>query len=295
MQQGAVVHRHHGHDLQIIVLAGNGSQCGTGAKYHALLVGGVHVDHAGGGRVDEVIVGAGVQRIQLRLQVIHVDLCAGNALGDGLHGRVVQRLQLALVLLHQSLDLGVGVTGSLIGGGVKGLLRYLAFVGLVLVVVGLVLGIRLVEVVGVVLNALEQLVVLIQLLLVDIQLALQVILLHIQIGALQPGDQVALIHIAALRDIQLGDGAGVAGHDVGLVGGLHHTAVLADIDAVGLGAPDHQKNHEQTGQNDKSIPVGGQLFVHHDPAVLQIRKVLNGCRHNYLVSINTSITASSSS
>ena len=227
--------------------------------------------------------------------MIHVDLCTGNALGDGLHGRVVQRLQLALVLLHQSLDLGVGVTGSLIGGGVKGLLRYLAFVGLVLVVVGLVLGIRLVEVVGVVLNAFEQLVVLIQLLLVDIQLALQVILLHIQIGALQPGDQVAFVHIAALRDIQLGDGAGVAGHDVGLVGGLHHTAVLADIDAVGLGAPDHQKNHEQTGQNDKSIPVGGQLFVHHDPAVLQIRKVLNGCRHNYLVSINTSITASSSS
>ena len=146
------------------------------------------MDHAGGGRIDEVIVGTSVQGIQLRLQVIHVDLCTGNALGDGLHGRVVQRLQLALVLLHQSLDLGVGVTGSLIGGGVKGLLRYLTFVGLVLVVVGLVLGIRLVEVVGVVLNALEQLVVLIQLLLVDIQLALQVILLHIQIGALQPGD-----------------------------------------------------------------------------------------------------------
>ena len=27
----------------------------------------------------------------------------------------------------------------------------------------------------------------------------------------------------------------------------------------------------------------------------ELRKVLNGCRHNYLVSINTSITASSSS
>ena len=253
------------------------------------------MDHAGGGRVDEVIVSTSVQGIQLRLQIIHIDLCAGNALGDGLHGGVVQSLQLALVLLHQRFDLGVGVTGSLIGGGVKGLLRYLAFVGLVLVVVGLVLGIRLVEIVGIVLNALEQLVVLIQLLLVDIQLALQVILLHIQIGALQSGDQVALVHIAALRDIQLGDGAGVAGHDVGLVGGLHHTAVLADIDAVGLGAPDHQKNHEQTGQNDKGVPVRGQFFVHHDPAVLQIRKVLNGCRHNYLVSINTSITASSSS
>ena len=295
MQQGTVVYRHHGHDLQIIVLAGNSSQCGTGAQHHALLVGGVHVDHAGGGRVDEVIVGAGVQGIQLRLQVIHVDLCTGNALGDGLHGRVVQRLQLALVLLHQSLDLGVGVTGSLIGGGVKGLLRYLTFVGLVLVVVGLILGVGLVKIVGVVLNALEQLVVLVQLLLVDIQLALQIILLHIQVGALQPGDQVALVHIAALRDIQLGDGAGVAGHDVGLVGGLHHTAVLADIDAVGLGAPDHQKDHEQAGQNDKGVPVRGQLFVHHDPAVLQIRKVLNGCCHNYLVSINTSTTASSSS
>ena len=253
------------------------------------------MDHAGGGRVDEVIVGTGVQRIQLRLQVIHVDLCAGDALGDGLHGGVVQRLQLALVLLHQSLDLGVGVTGSLIGSGVKGLLRYLTFVGLVLVVVGLIVGACLVEVVGVVLNTLEQLVVLVQLLLVDIQLALQVVLLHIQISALQPGDQVTLIHIAALGDIQLGNGAGVAGHDVGLIGGLHHTAVLADIDAVGLGAPDHQKDHEQAGQNDKGVPVRGQLFVHHDPAVLQIRKVLNGCRHNYLVSINTSITPSSSS
>ena len=172
---------------------------------------------------------------------------------------------------------------------------YLTFVGLVLVVVGLILSAGLVEVVGVVLNALEQLVVLIQLLLVDIQLALQGVLLHIQIRALQPGDQVALVHIAALRDIQLGNGAGVAGHDVGLVGGLHHTAVLADIDAVGLGAPDHQKNHEQPGQNDKGVPVRGQLFVHHDPAVLQIRKVLNGRCHNYLVSINTSITPSSSS
>ena len=295
MQQGAVVHRHHGHDLQIIVLAGNGSQCRAGAQHHAFLVGGVHVDHTGSGRIDVVIVGAGVQRIQLCLQVVYVDLCAGDALGDGLHGGVVQRLQLALVLLHQSLDLGVGVTGSLIGGGVKGLLRYLTFVGLVLVVVGLIVGAGLIEVVGVVLNALEQLVVLVQLLLVDIQLALQVIFLHIQIGALQPGNQVALVHITALGDIQLGDGAGVAGHDVGLVGGLHHTAVLADIDAVGLGAPDHQKDHEQAGQNDKGVPVRGQLFVHHDPAVLQIRKVLNGCRHNYLVSINTSITPSSSS
>ena len=109
------------------------------------------------------------------------------------------------------------------------------------------------------------------------------------------GHEVALVHIAALRNIHLGNGAGITGHDIGFIAGLHGACVLADINAVGLGAPDHQKNHEQTGQNDKSIPVGGQLFVHHDPAVLQIRKVLNFNRHNYLVSIKTSTTASSSS
>ena len=89
MQQRAVVHGDHGHDLQVIVLAGNGGQRGACAQHHALLVGAVHVDHAGGGRIDEVIVGAGVQRIHLRLQVVHIDLCAVDALGDGLHGGVV--------------------------------------------------------------------------------------------------------------------------------------------------------------------------------------------------------------
>ena len=253
------------------------------------------MDDAGGGGIDVVVVGAGAQGVHLALQIVDVALHTGQAGRDRLQGRVIQGLHLALVLLHQGLDLLVGVACGLIGRGVEGLLGDLTLVSLVLVVVGLVVNVRLAEIVLVVLNGLDQLFVLALLLFVDVQLALDAVLLHVEVGALDVSDEVALIDVGTLGDVQLGDGAGVAGHDVGLVGGLHHTAVLADIDAVGLGAPDHQKNHEQTGQNDKSIPVGGQLFVHHDPAVLQIRKVLNGCRHNYLVSINTSITASSSS
>lgn len=45
-------------------------------------------------------------------------------------------------------------------------------------------------------------------------------------------DEVALVDVGTLGDVQLGDGAGVAGHDVGLVGGLHRAAGLTDVGAV---------------------------------------------------------------
>ena len=253
------------------------------------------MDHTGGGGVDVVIVGTGVQGIELSLNVVHVALCAGNALGDGLHGGVVQSFYFALALLHHGLDLSIGVTGSLIGRGIKGLLGDLALVGLVLIVVGLIFGVCLAEVVGIILHALQQLVVLVQLGLVDLELAFQVILLHVDIRALDVGHEVALVHIAALRNIHLGNGAGITGHDIGFIAGLHGACVLADINAVGMGAPHHQKQHEDAHQNDKSVAIRRQLFFHHDAAVLQIRKVLNFNRHNYLVSIKTSTTASSSS
>ena len=83
--------------------------------------------------------------------------------------------------------------------------------------------------------------------------------------------------------------------DVGLVAGLHRAGVLADVDAVGAGAPHQQKDHEQAHQNDKGVPVGRYVPVHHNAAVLQIIEVLDGRCHSYLVSINTSTTASSSS
>ena len=295
MQQRAVVHGDHGHDLQVIVLAGNGGQRGACAQHHALLVGAVHVDHAGGRGIQIVVVGTGVQGVDLRLHVVHVALGAGDALGDGLHGGVIQGLDLALVLLHHGLDLGVGVTGRLISRSVKGLLLHLALVGLVLVVVGLILDTGLTEVVRVVLDALQQLIVLVHLGLVDLELAFQVVLLHVQVGALDVGHEVALVHIAALGDVQLGEGAGIAGHDVGLVAGLHRAGVLADVDAVGAGAPHQQKDHEQAHQNDKGVPVGRYVPVHHNAAVLQIIEILDGRCHSYLVSINTSTTASSSS
>ena len=107
--------------------------------------------------------------------------------------------------------------------------------------------------------------------------------------------KVALVDIAALRDIQLGDGAGIAGHDIGFVAGLHRAGVLAHIGAVGPGAPHQKEKHERTHQKDKSVPVRGQLFFHHDAAILQVRQVLNIHRHNYLISIKTSTTESSSS
>ena len=253
------------------------------------------MDHAGGGGVQIVVVGTGVQGVDLRLHVVHVALGAGDALGDGLHGGVIQGLDLALVLLHQGLDLGVGVTGRLISRSVKGLLLHLALVGLVLVVVGLILDTGLTEVVRVVLDALQQLIVLVHLGLVDLELTFQVVLLHVQVSALDVGHEVALVHIAALGDVQLGEGAGIAGHDVGLVAGLHRAGVLADVDAVGAGAPHQQKDHEQAHQNDKGVSVGRYVPVHHNAAVLQIIEVLDGRCHSYLVSINTSITASSSS
>ena len=174
-------------------------------------------------------------------------------------------------------------------------MRDLTLVGLVLVVVRLIFRIRLAEVVGVVLHALQQLIILVQLGLVDLELAFQIVLLHIDVGALDVRHKVALVHIAAFRDIHFGDGTGIAGHDVGLVAGLHRAGVLADVDAVGAGAPHQQKDHEQAHQNDKGVSVGRYVPVHHNAAVLQIIEVLDGRCHSYLVSINTSTTASSSS
>ena len=179
------------------------------------------MDDTGGGSVDVVIVCAGVQGIQLGLNVVNVGLHAGQVGRNGLQGGVVQALHLALVLLHHGLDLLIGVTGGLIGRSIKRLLADLALVALVLVVIGLIVDVGLAEVVLVVLNGLEQLFVLALLLFVDVQLLLVAVLLDVQIGALDVGNEVALGDIAALRDVQLGDGAGVTGHDIGLVGRLH--------------------------------------------------------------------------
>ena len=295
MQQGTVVHSDHGNDLQIVVLTGDSSQRRTGAQDHALLIGGIHVDHTGGGSIDIIIVGTGVQGIDLGLNIVHVALRTGDALGNGLHGGVVQGLHLTLALLHHGLDLSIRIAGSLIGSSVKGLLRDLTLVGLVLVVVRLIFRVRLAEVVGVVLHALQQLIILVQLGLVDLELAFQIVLLHIDVGALDVRHKVALVHIAAFRDIHFGDGTGIAGHDVGLVAGLHGAGVLTDINAVGLGAPHQKEHHKDAHQNDKGVTVGRHIPVQHDTAVLQVRQALNFHCHNYLVSIKTSITASSES
>ena len=107
--------------------------------------------------------------------------------------------------------------------------------------------------------------------------------------------KVAFIDIAAFRDIQLGDGTGVAGHDIGFIAGLHRTGVLAHINTVGVGAPCNQKHHKETDQDDKGVAVRRHIPVHHDAAILQVRQILNIHRHNYLISIKTSTTASSSS
>ena len=179
------------------------------------------MDDTGSGSVDVVIVCAGVQGIQLGLDVVNVGLHAGQVGRNRLQGGVVQALHLALVLLHHGLDLLVGVTGGLIGRSVERLLADLALVALVLVVIGLIVDVGLAEVVLVVLNGLEQLLVLALLLFVDVQLLLVAVLLDVQIGALDVGNEVALGDIAALRDVQLSDGAGVTGHDIGLVGRLH--------------------------------------------------------------------------
>ena len=173
------------------------------------------MDDAGGGGIDVVVVGAGAQGVHLALQIVDVALHTGQAGGDRLQGRVIQGLHLALVLLHQGLDLLVGVACGLIGRGVERVLCHLALVGLVLVVVGLVVNVRLAEVVLVVLNGLDQLLVLALLLFIDVQLALDAVLLHVEVGALDVSDEVALIDVSTLGNVQLGDGAGVAGHDVG--------------------------------------------------------------------------------
>ena len=98
--------------------------------------------------------------VHLALQIVDVALHTGQAGRDRLQGRVIQGLHFALVLLHQGLDLLVGVACGLIGRGVEGLLGNLTLVGLVLVVVGLVVDVRLAEIVLVVLNGLDQLLVL---------------------------------------------------------------------------------------------------------------------------------------
>ena len=252
------------------------------------------MDDAGGGGIDIVIVRAAFQCVQLGLQVVDVGLNAGQVRGHRLQSGVVQRLDLALVLLHQGLDLLVGVARGLIGRSVKGLLLYLALVVLVLIIVRLIVDIRLAEVVLVVLNGLEQLLVLGLLLFVDLQLALVAVGLHIDVRALDVGNEVALVDVAALRDVQLGQGTGVAGHDVGFIACLHGADRLADVGAVILGAPDGQEHQQECHEEDHRIAEGRQLFLHHDAAILQIGKILNG-RHNYLVSIKTSSTPSSSS
>ena len=252
------------------------------------------MDDAGRGRIDVVIVRAACQRIQLGLNVVDVGLHTGQVAGDGLQRRVVQRLDLALVLLHQGLDLLVGVARRLIGRSVKGLLLHLALVALILVIVGLIVQVSLAEIVRVVLNGLQQLFVLRLLLLIDLQLALVAVLLHVDVGALDMGDEVALVDIAALRDVELGDGAGVAGHDIGLVACLHRADRLADVGAVVLGAPDGQEDQQARHQKDHRVAKGRHTLFHHDAAILQVGKVLNG-RHNHLVSIKTSSTPLSSS
>ena len=237
------------------------------------------MDDAGGGGIDVIIVRARVQGIQLGLDGVDIALDGGQVGRNALQGGVVQVLNGALVLLHQGLDLLVRVTGRLVGGRVERVLCHLALVGLVLVVVGLVVNVRLAEVVLVVLNGLDQLFVLALLLFVDVQLALDAVLLHIEVGALDVGDEVALIDVGALRDIQLGDGAGVAGHDVGLVGGLHRAAGLTDVGAVVFGAPHHEEEDEGSRQENERVAERRQLFLHHDAAVLQLVDVADGRRH----------------
>ena len=105
MQQRTVVDGDHGHNLQIVVLAGNGGKRRTGAQHHTLLIGAVHMDHTGSGRIDVIVIGTGVQGVDLGLNVVHIALCTGDVLRDGLHGGVVQCFQFALALLHQGLDL----------------------------------------------------------------------------------------------------------------------------------------------------------------------------------------------
>ena len=279
MEQRPVIEGDVSHHLEVAVLAGDGGQRGAGAEHHAHLIGRVHVDDAGGGGIDVVVVGAGVQGVHLALQIVDVALHTGQAGGDGLQSGVIQGLHLALVLLHQGLDLLVGVACGLIGRGVESLLGNLTLVGLVLVVVGLVVDVRLAEVVLVVLNGLDQLLVLALLLFVDVQLALDAVLLHIEVGALDVSDEVALVDVGTLGDVQLGDGAGVAGHDVGLVGGLHRAAGLADVGAVVFGAPHHEEEDEGSRQENERIAERRQLFLHHDAAVLQLVDVADGRRH----------------
>ena len=225
------------------------------------------------GGVDVVIVGAGAQSVQLGLDVFNIGLHAAHVLGGGLQGRVIQLFQLALVLLHHGLDLRFAVAGGAVGRRVKGVLRHLALVVLILVIVCLVGGVRFAEIVGVVLDGLDQLIVLGQLGLVDGELVFQLGLLDVQVGALDVGDQVALLDIAALRNGQLGDLARIRRHDIGLVGGLHRALQLADINARGDGAPGHKADHQGGHDEQKGIPVGGQLFFHHDAAVLQVVEV----------------------
>ena len=67
-------------------------------------------------------------------------------------------------------------------GGTHGVLVNLALVALVLVVIGLIVDVGLAEVVLVVLNGLEQLFVLALLLFVDVQLALDAVLLPLRVG-----------------------------------------------------------------------------------------------------------------
>ena len=279
MEQRPVVEGDVSHHLEVAVLAGDGGQRGAGAEHHAHLIGRVHVDDAGGGGIDVIVVGAGVQGVHLALQIVDVALHTGQAGGDGLQSGVIQGLHLALVLLHQGLDLLVGVACGLIGRGVESLLRHLTFVSLILVVVGLVVDVRLAEVVLVVLNGLDQLLVLALLLFVDVQLALEAVLLHVEVGALDVSDEVALVDVGTLGDVQLGDGAGVAGHDVGLVGGLHRAAGLADVGAVVFGAPHHEEEDEGSRQENERIAERRQLFLHHDAAVLQLVDVADGRRH----------------
>ena len=279
MEQRPVVEGDVSHHLEVAVLAGDGGQRGAGAEHHAHLIGRVHVDDAGGGGIDVVVVGAGAQGVHLALQIVDVALHTGQAGRDRLQGRVIQGLHLALVLLHQGLDLLVGVACGLIGRGVEGLLGNLTLVGLVLVVVGLVVNVRLAEIVLVVLNGLDQLLVLALLLFVDVQLALDAVLLHVEVGALDVSDEVALIDVGTLGDVQLSDGAGVAGHDVGLVGGLHRAAGLTDVGAVVFGAPHHEEEDEGSRQENERVAERRQLFLHHDAAVLQLVDVADGRRH----------------
>ena len=96
--------------------------------------------------------------------------------------------------------------------------------------------------------------------LVDVQLALEAVLLHVEVGALDVSDEVALVDVGALGDVQLGDGAGVAGHDVGLVGGLHRAAGLADVGAVVFGAPHHEEEDEGSRQENERVAERAAAF-----------------------------------